>query len=203
MLKRLALVAGLSSAFAPATATGQDILAELEAAGFWDAEDYDHADSLKARVAADGVVALYASKRSVHLDAEDLAEGGLGDGLLRIGALARNRGLRLDSFATLSVEPAYVVSLNGRDYTAYDGMEAQDTATSWPLATETFFRMINDGLSVHTKDRAFALYRGNDLAVIFLDPSLVPLFDAMPVEERPYTPTRKGPFYGFGEGIRP
>lgn len=205
MFKRLAVLAGMTAAAAPAAgmAGNADVLAALESTGFWSEEDHAQEEALKAQVAAEGVVALYGSRRVVQLDAESLAEGGIADGLLRVGPQVRARGLRLDDFATLRVEPDYAVRLNGKTYEVYGADDLADGRAIWPLATETFFRMLNENMSSFSKDRAYALFAGNDLQVIFISPALVPFFETMPVEQRPYTPTRNGPQYGFGEGVAP
>lgn len=90
-------------------------------------------------------------------------------------------------------DPAYAVALNGKDYLVYSAEDLDAGADTWALATETFFRMVNDTISPTQKERAYSLYSGNDLSLMFLHPDVLPFFDTMPGAERPYTPSRDAP----------
>lgn len=97
-IRGFAVMIGLVAA--PAVAENSALLTALDATLFWDGEDDLQRDDLRAKVEAEGVVALYGSARIVHLDAESLAEAGIGTGILRIGPAAERRGFRLDQFET-------------------------------------------------------------------------------------------------------
>ena len=165
----------------------------LDEALFWDAENDEECDALRARVAREGAGALRGSRRVVHLDAEDLAEGGIGRGPLVIGAHAARRRMTLREFSERLKDDHYAVRLNGTDYVVYSGEDqAHGPARIRAAAIETFLRMVNDHLSPRQPDRMLALDAGNDLHAFFLPPSIVPFF---PIDEdrpalRPHMPTR-------------
>ena len=178
MLKRLsAAVFGIGVAAQAAAADQSALLDALDAANFWAAEDWDDRDRLRAEVAAKGILALYGSGRLVPLDAEDLAEDGIVDALMRLGPHLARRGADIQSLNVIESDGVtYSVEVNGTRYDIYgpdDGAE-----DSWGFATETFFRIVNDLIPDHVNDRLYAIYGGNDLSGIFLPPEIVPFFAA-------------------------
>lgn len=188
----LAVLVALAPGLARADTT---LLAALDAAGFWWAEDYAQQEALKVQIEEDGVTALWRSERFVLLDAEALAEQGLFDALLDMGPNIRLRGGAVTSLETLRADgKTYQVTVNGVTYDAYtpDGYE-----DSWPLATQTFWQIVTD-LTPNSEDRFYMLGLGNDLMGAFLPDSVIPFFEATgrgPYNV-PYIPTRIAPNYG-------
>lgn len=180
----------------PCLAYADDLLVALDETGFWQMEDRERADELRLDVAAEGAGALFASDRFVPLDAETLAEDGVTDGLLRIAPNLDLRDAAPLTMETLASDGRdYRVSVNGRAYDVYT--PADPPGASWGLATETFARIVNDLLPLASQDRFFVLYAGNDLFGVFLPPEILPFFDTLPPNERPFTPTRDAPRFGL------
>ncbi len=132
----------------------------------------------------------------IHLDAEALAEGGVGaayeDLLPRLRehvASPAEVSERLDDGA-----PSYVVSCLGTDYPIYD---VGDQDESWGRATFALFDIVNRQLAT-TPVRFFAIGGGNDLGGMFLTPERAEAARAsLPRKlDWPYLPTAKGPSYG-------
>ena len=200
MLKRLAgAIFGAGAAANAAVADPSALLEALDAAKFWAAEDWDNRDVLRAEVEAKGVIALYGSGRLVPFDAEDLAEDGIVDALLRLGPHLTRRGVDIDSLNVIESDgTTYAVEVNGTRYDVYWPETARE---SWGLATETFFRIVNDLLPEQARDRFYAIYGGNDLSGMFLPPEIVPFFAKGGMDNTgiPYTPTREAPWYGMPE----
>ena len=200
MLKRLAgAIFGAGAAANAAVADPSALLEALDAVKFWAAEDWDNRDALRAEVEAKGVIALYGSGRLVPLDAEDLAEDGIVDALLRLGPHLTRRGVDIGSLNVIESDgTTYAVEVNGTRYDVYGPETARE---SWGLATETFFRIVNDLLPDTGADRFYAIYGGNDLSGMFLPPAIVPFFAEGGMDNTgiPYMPTREAPWYGMPE----
>ena len=143
--------------------------------------------------------ALLASDKLIGLDAEDLAEQG-------IGAAYSNLLPRLKQYVA---EPApleeivdsergsYAIRCNGQEYQIYSGDDAHNGHESWARATYYLFKLVNDQLA-GTDVRFYALYGGNDLAGVFLTPGQAKSeAAALPRKtDSPYIPELKAPWYG-------
>lgn len=104
----------------------------------------------------------------VHLDAEELAEGGI----LRAYTALSPRLQRHAASPLIPVTeemdndlPCYIVHADGRSYRIYSGDDPH--GESWERATVAFFDIVNDNLN-GAAVRFYALYRGNDLSGMFL-----------------------------------
>jgi hypothetical protein len=136
----------------------------------------------------------------VFLDAETLAEGGIGEAhsqlLPRIRAHAPAAGPieeRLDSEAG-----RYVVSNGDRDYVIYAPDLPEELGESWGRATHAFFEIVNDQLA-SSEVRFYAINGGNDLAGRFLTPAEAEALRASTEAkfEWPYVPTLEPPWCGM------
>lgn len=191
MLAMAVLPSGL-----PCLADSAALLDTLDKTGFWEMEDRDRADDLKADIASEGAEALFASDRFVPLDAETLAEDGVADTLTLLSPYLDMRDAAPVTMETIASDGVdYRVSVNGRAYDVYTPADPADA--SWGLATETFARIVNDLLPDAGQDRFFVVYGGNDLFGVFLPPEILPFFDSLPPHERPYTPSRAAPDFGL------
>ncbi len=201
-MKRLlaSLFGAATVAATPASADNAALLSALDEARFWLMEDYETRDTLREQVAQRGVLALFGSGRLVDLDAETLAEDGIVDELLEIGDHLRLRGVSINSVNVIESDGRiYIVEVNGTEYTVYSAADALEE--SWAFALETFVRIVNDLLPEGGEDKFYAIGGGNDGSGIFLPPTIVPFFadGGMGATDRPYFPTRIGPYYGMPE----
>lgn len=135
--------------------------------------------------------------RSIHLDAEDLAENGIDEGYQRV----------LPELSRLIPEPAdmeeafdpsegrYSVRCQGQDYLIY--VSEAPEYESWARAAHALFQIVNKQLS-DSAYRLYAINGGNDLHGIFLTGAECEAARAGLSHQTdwPYLPTLDPPWYG-------
>jgi hypothetical protein len=132
----------------------------------------------------------------IHLDAEDLAEGGIDAAYQRLLPDLRKY---VKAPATVHEEldhdaPSYRVKCAGKEYLIY---APGDEDQSWVRAAVALFDIVNRQLE-NTGYRFYALYGGNDLGGMFLTPAAVAAArKSLAKKERPYFPTLDGPWNGM------
>ncbi|MFT3880072.1 MAG: hypothetical protein QM703_10490 [Gemmatales bacterium] len=111
-------------------------------------------------------------ERLVYLDAEDLAEDGIGEAYERL----------LPELQRYLLQPArveevldkdkaiYSVRCGGKEYAIYGLGLSEDGGGSWGRATVAFFALVNGQLA-HSEFRFYAISGGNDLGGMFLTPA--------------------------------
>lgn len=136
----------------------------------------------------------------LHLDSEDLAEGGIGGAhhelLPKIRVHAPDAGPvedRLDDEVG-----SYSVAADGRDYPIYAPDLPDGQGESWGRATHALFAIVNAQLA-ETPVRFYAINGGNDLGGIFLtEEEAESARTALEIrEDWPYLPTTDHPWYGM------
>jgi hypothetical protein len=139
-----------------------------------------------------------------HADAEELAEGGIGEFLREIERFLAHQGVELEQLEDWADENGYVLSLNGNNHTIYDTedlrRDEQRVVSIWGLATARAFALINALLTdAGSAERLYAVNGGNDLFGFFLSPQLRAAIcdhpDTKPLD-RPYIPNEEHPTYG-------
>ena len=141
--------------------------------------------------------------QSVPLDAEHLAEGGIGEAY-RTAVLPHLRrvldGKPAIDTVTDHVSEAgerYTVTAAGREYVVYSP-ETEDSATeSWGRAAYVLFTIVNEQLQTSTR-RFYAINGGNDLSGVFLTPDEAESArSSLPAKtDWPYLPTLDDHWYG-------
>ena len=141
--------------------------------------------------------------QSIHLDAEDLAEGGIGEAY-------RTRVLpRLRQYVTLGgpIENVidqlsgdhsrYVVRAGDREHVVYSSEIDTSAGESWGRAAVALFTIVNDQLEGSTH-RFYAIGGGNDLSGMFLTPSEAESARRALTDKTdwPYLPVLEDPWYG-------
>ncbi|AHY58444.1 hypothetical protein [Stenotrophomonas rhizophila] len=137
--------------------------------------------------------------RLILLDAEDLAEAGIGEAYLQLLPELQKYVSRPASVEELidSDIPRYAILVNGAEYVIYSSDSAGSEDASWRCAAYVFFKVVNDQL-VHTDVRFFAINAGNDLGGLFLTPEqAVTSRVTLPrPSDWPYLPETAGPWCG-------
>lgn len=134
----------------------------------------------------------------LHLDAEELAEGGVLEAYRKL----------LPELRRYVPEPQVVTEDNDDQtprYTVRSGTKQHliqapeiPEADTWGRATYAFFSIVNDQLE-STPVRFYALYNGNDLGGMFLTPSQATAARSnLPNKfDWPYLPTNEPPYFGM------
>jgi len=135
----------------------------------------------------------------IHLDAELLAEQGMGEAYEALLPELRKHlaePAALKEFVDADAG-SYSVLFGGQEHLVYGPQASAAEAESWGRATFIFFQLINSQLS-GTAVRFYALNGGNDLAGMFLSPETAQLAQAnLPRKsDWPYIPELNSPWYG-------
>lgn len=136
--------------------------------------------------------------RLLPLDAENLAEVGIGEAYLQLLPELRkyvSQPARVEEQVDSDL-PQYAVRVDGTEYVIYSPDSVEDEGASWG-ATYVFFKVVNDQLA-NTSVRFFAVDAGNDLGGLFLTPEQAEASRAtLPhPSDWPYLPEAAGPWYG-------
>lgn len=135
----------------------------------------------------------------VHLDAESLAEQGIGEAYDRIRpTLAKYvRTPWLIEEQIDRVRAAYRVQAGGTRFVVYAPEVPDSDADSWGRATYILFHIVNAQL-VDAPVRFYAINGGNDLGGVFLTPAQAEAARAdLPNRtDWPYMPTLDAPWFG-------
>lgn len=137
--------------------------------------------------------------RWIHLDAEDLAETGIGDAYDRLLPEMRQYIQQPAPVEeTIDSEAAcYTVRCGSEPYVIYSRELDARHGNGWGRATFAFFRIVNEQL-IGSEYRFYAINGGNDLGGMFLTPT-----DAKAAQQSlpnptdwPYLPSDDPPWYG-------
>jgi hypothetical protein len=135
----------------------------------------------------------------VFLDAETLAEGGIGK---KYESLRPKLQQYVPQPATITEDndgkgDRYAVRFREREFVIYAPGLDSSQGQSWGRASHAFFTIVNDQLAGSTH-RLYAIGGGNDLGGVFLTPD-----EAEAAKKKlprkndwPYLPTNEHPFYG-------
>jgi hypothetical protein len=135
----------------------------------------------------------------IHLDAEDLAEAGIGAAYNALLPVLRNYVPQPAPLEELLDEDAasYVVRCGAREFVIYDIGREDELNDSWANATVAFFTIVNDQLAA-SEYRFYAINGGNDLGGIFLTPAQAEAAQqGLPRRvDWPYLPKAEPPWFG-------
>jgi hypothetical protein len=134
--------------------------------------------------------------RFIHLDAEDLAEGGIVVTYRTLQPELRKyvpEPAKVEE-STDDTAVRYSVTWRGREFVIYG---PGDDRESWGRATFAFFTIVNDQLA-QTKYRFYAINGGNDLGGMFLTEAQAEAAreGLSNKSDWPYLPDNRPPFYG-------
>jgi hypothetical protein len=135
----------------------------------------------------------------VHLDAEELAEGGIAEAYASLRPrLQQHVPQPVAITENVDVDAnRYAVRFREREFLIYGpGIDTSD-GQGWGRAAHAFFTIVNEQLA-GSPIRLYAIEGGNDLAGIFLTPDQAESArKALPRKtDWPYLPTDEHPWYG-------
>ena len=138
--------------------------------------------------------------RLIHLDAECLAETGIGEAyesllpeLLRLV----QQPARVEEIIDNDT-PRYSVRCGTKDFVICGPDVESEDGDSWGRATAAFFLIVNEQLT-NSLYRFYAINGGNDLGGMFLTPAQAQAAQAILPDKRdwPYLPEDAPPWYGM------
>jgi len=108
-------------------------------------------------------------EQAIHLDAEDLAEQGIGKAYERLlPELGKHVAQPAEVQEVIDDDlRSYAVRCNGEEHLIYSSNEPNSERESWGRATYFFFQVVNSQLTT-TGVRFYAINGGNDLFGMFL-----------------------------------
>lgn len=175
---------------APSPSEGLESLrSKLEAAGYYMYVDAAKVEEVKAEAMNTGYIfGGEDTKRDYMSDAEDLAEGGIGDFFETIKPFLATQNVKLVVSDENFSDKGYKIKVNGIEYEIYSEQESQ-AANVWELTANRSFAIINDSLiKAGSLERIYILYGGNDLRAIFLTEDMYKLISEskeLPAAEKP------------------
>ena len=144
--------------------------------------------------------------RSIHLDAENLAEQGIGKAYRTVLPTLRpyvTLGTPLEEVTDIISDDfsRYVVRAGNREHVVYSSDIDDSAGQSWGRAAVALFTIVNDQLQGSTH-RFYAIGGGNDLSGMFLTPSEAELSRRVLTDKTdwPYLPVLEDPWYGQHHG---
>jgi hypothetical protein len=185
-----------------------DFVSALEAAGYFNGLTSEQTAELKGHLIEHGWAGIFYddSYRFFHADAEDLAEGGVGQFIQRVGPFLARQGVAALEIEDEVGEKNYKVRVNGVEHLIYDEAEydrdsgGEELGLIWGLAMARGFRIV-DGLleKAGSPERLYAVNGGNDLFGLFLTPEMHRIILAQPgvdLPSAPYKPTEEYEWFG-------
>jgi hypothetical protein len=185
-------------------------VSELEGLGYFKGLTGEKAQNLKRDFESNGWLAIFSdSHRLFMADAEDLAEGGIGQFIQNVEPFLATQGVKLPAIEDDISPDGYTVIVDGVAHEIYDAEELERDSSKdqggliWGLSMARGFSIIDRLLaSAGSKERPYAVNGGNDLFVLFLTPELHRTIMRHPDATRcdgPYVPTEVYPSFGQPE----
>lgn len=146
----------------------KSLLIELEALGFYKHTDNQIVDELKEKSNKTGYLFWDETQRIYKSDAEDLAEGSLGEFFKEIEPFLKSEGVTIESYEQSHTGDNYEIVVNHKKFLIWND-KIDNHLDLWELATNKIFSVVN--LLLHeagSNERLYSLYGGNDLFAIFL-----------------------------------
>lgn len=135
----------------------------------------------------------------VILDAEDLAETGIGNAYQALLPTLRQYVSQPADIEEIIDEdaPSYAVRHGGQTYSIYSPELDEGEGQSWGRAAHAFFSIVNTQL-MQSEYRFYAINGGNDLGGMFLKPAECEAAKRSLTGKNdwPYFPTLEHPWYG-------
>ena len=135
----------------------------------------------------------------IHLDAEDLAEEGIGKAYRRLlPQLSQYVAHPSEVLEMVDRDrPSYVVRCDGQDYVIWSNETPADAGSDWFRATFALFSIVNKQLE-QSPIRFYAINQDNELGGMFLTPekAFAAQQNSRNKSDWPYIPNMVGPWFG-------
>jgi hypothetical protein len=120
-------------------------------------------------------------RRGYPADNEELAEGSIGESLLRMRDILLREGVESDFVSDDLRDDGYDISINGNIIPIYDA-SALSSANIWGIALKRFLEIVNNLLiRAGSAERLFGVYGGNDGRAILLTEEMYAYLKSIPV----------------------
>ena len=185
----------------------ESFVSQLDAQGYFRGLAPEKAQVLKEEFHQKGWMAIFSeSHRYYHVDAEDLAEGGICRFIGKVEPFLSAQGVTVPDLQEEISDRGYVVRVGGVPHTIYTAEDLKREASGeepgiiWGLAMARGFAIADQLLeSAGSPERAYAVAGGNDLFAIFLTPELYRTISERAdadAKDGPYKPTEEYPWFG-------
>ena len=195
---------GLTAACSP-PAPGDVLLRQLEAKQFLKYAG-QNADKVRAEIKDKGWPALFGdSGRVFGADGLTLAKGGVGRFIEKLRPFLEGQGVRIPDLKDDLQQESYTLLVDGAPFPIWTRNELARELGAQPgitagLAAARAFALVNKLLeNAKSPERAYAIYSGAALSVMFLTEDLLAIMKADPVavpKFMPYRLTMDFPFFG-------
>ena len=144
------------------------MLIELEALGFYKHTGQQLVEELKEKSIKAGYLFWDETGRIYGTDAEDLAEGFIGEFFDEIAPFLIKEGVTIETYEQSHTGDIYEIIVNHKKFIIWNE-DIDDHLNPWELATNRTFSVVNLLLQeARSQERLYSLYGGNDLFAIFL-----------------------------------
>lgn len=195
---------GLAAACAP-PAPGDVLLRQLEAKQFFKYAG-PNADKVRAEIKEKGWPALFGdSGRVFGADGLTLAKGGVGKFMEKLRPFLEGQGVKIPELKDDLQQESYTLVVDGAPFPIWTKDDLARELGDRPgitsgIAAARAFALVNKLLeNAKSPERAYAIYSGAALSVMFLTDDLLAVMKADPVavpKFMPYRPTTDFPFFG-------
>jgi hypothetical protein len=197
-------IVGLTVACA-APSPGDVLLRQLEAKQFFKYAG-PNADKTRADIKDKGWPALFGdSGRVFGADGLGLAKGGVGKFIEKLRPFLEGQGVKVPEIKDDLQQESYTLTVDGAPFPIWTKEDLARELGSQPgitgaLAASRAFALVNKLLeNAKSPERAYAIYSGAALSVMFLTDDLIAVMKADPAavpKFMPYRPTTDFPFFG-------
>ena len=156
------------------------LVSALDGLGCFDGLTPERSRALETELERDGWLVTFADTGRLHAaDAEDLAEGGVGELIRTVQPFLSEQGVELHEIQDDMSGDGYSVRINGVAHLIYTAAElARDTpggqvGLTWGLSVARAFSIVDALLArAGSPERVYAVNGGNDLLALFLTPEM-------------------------------
>jgi len=177
----------------------------IDSLGFFEYVEPSRLEGAKHEIQENGWVGVFGeSGRVFNADAENLAEGGVGEFLSELTSFLEQQEVHISRVEDLVRDDEYKVLVGGQEHLIWNADELSRAETElgllWGMATVRTFALVNARLTqAGSSERLYAVYGGNDLLGFFLTEKLRDAVrghaDAT-LESWPYLPKAEYPWFG-------
>jgi len=185
----------------------ESFVQQLNELGYFRGMTPEDAGALREEIVKLGWLGLFSDAYRLRAaDAEDLAEGGIGQFIAELEPFLTAEGVTLPEIEDNASIDGYVVNVGGIAHPIYDAADLELDAPEgkagiiWGLSMTRGFAVVDELLTAAgSEERVYAVNGGNDLFAYILTPELQRVIMEHPDASRsdgPYKPTEEYPWFG-------